>query len=262
MSQPYLDAIPAREAIRARLTELWDYEQYGYSWLDEKARVPVKRGGRYFYVEKSGKQNQGVLYWAPTADATPHPLVDPNTLSNDATASLADYSISPDGRYVAYAVSDGGTDWDTWHVREVDTGRDLPDLIRDTKFTGVSWMPDASAFYYSRYPKGADGKGDDQQQVSVYRHRLGTAQEADEAVYATPETRATILMDWCRRTGAGWCSSSPTASIRMRFTCAIFRSPMRRSCGSWTSGTGSTISWARSATGFISRRPRARRAAA
>jgi prolyl oligopeptidase len=187
ISQPYLDAIPAREAIRARLTELWDYEQYGYGWLDEKARVPLKRGGRYFYVEKSGKQNQGVLYWAPTADATPHPLVDPNTLSNDATASLADYSISPDGRYVAYAVSVGGSDWDTWHVREVDTGRDLPDLIRDTKFTGVSWMPDASAFYYSRYPKGADGKGDDQQQVSVYRHRLGTAQEADETVYATPD---------------------------------------------------------------------------
>ena len=184
LSKPYLDAIPAREAIRARLTELWDYEQYGYSWLDEKSRVPVKRGGRYFYVEKSGKQNQGVLYWSAAADATPRVLVDPNTLSKDATASLADYSISPNGRYVAYAVSDGGTDWDTWHVREVDTGRDLPDLIRDTKFTGVSWMPDASAFYYSRYPKGTDGRGDDQQQVSVYRHRLGTAQEADELVYA------------------------------------------------------------------------------
>jgi prolyl oligopeptidase len=187
LSQPYLEAIPAREAIRARLSELWDYEQYGYSWLDEKSRVPIKRGGRYFYVEKSGKQNQGVLYWALAADATPRVLVDPNTLSSDATASLADYSISPDGRFVAYAVSDGGSDWDTWHVREVETGRDLPDLIRDTKFTGVSWLPDASAFYYSRYPRGADGRGDDQQQVSVYRHRLGSAQETDEAVYATPE---------------------------------------------------------------------------
>jgi prolyl oligopeptidase len=78
ISQPYLDAIPAREAIRTRLTELWDYEQYGYGWLDEKARVPVKRGGRYFYVEKSGKQNQGVLYWAPTAEAPARVLVDPN----------------------------------------------------------------------------------------------------------------------------------------------------------------------------------------
>lgn len=184
LSQPYLDAIPAREKIRARLTELWDYEQYGYAWLSDKSRMPVKKGGRYFYVEKSGKQNQGVLYWAESRDAAPRVLVDPNALSEDATASLADFSISPDGRFVAYAVSDGGTDWDHWRVREVENGGDLPDLIGDTKFTGVSWLPDASAFYYSRYPKGADGKGDDQQQVSVYRHRLGTAQADDEHVYS------------------------------------------------------------------------------
>jgi prolyl oligopeptidase len=184
LAQPYLDAIPAREAIRKRLTELWDYEQYGYSWLDDKSRMPVKKGGRYFFVEKNGKQNQGVLYWAESLTAAPRVLVDPNTLSADATASLADFSISPDGRYVAYAVSDGGTDWDTWHVREVESGRDLPELIGDTKFTGVSWLPDASAFYYSRYPKGADGKGDDHRQVSVYRHRLGTAQAADPQVYS------------------------------------------------------------------------------
>ncbi len=184
VSQPYLSSIPAREPIRKRLTELWNYEQYGYNWLDDKSRMPVKRGGRYFYVEKSGSQNQGVLYWAASLDAVPQVLVDPNTLSSDATASLADYSISPDGRFVAYAVSDGGTDWDSWRVREVDTGRDLPDLVGDTKFTGASWLPDASAFYYSRYPKGADGKGDDQKPVSVYRHRLGTAQAEDEHVYS------------------------------------------------------------------------------
>jgi len=184
VAQPLLEAIPAREAIRKRLTELWDYEQYGYSWLDDKSRMPVKKGGRYFFVEKSGKQNQGILYWAESLAATPRVLVDPNALSADATASLADYSISPDGRYVAYSVSDGGTDWDTWHVREVVTGRELPDFIGDTKFTGVSWLPDASAFYYSRYPKGADGKGDDHKQVSVYRHRLGTAQADDAQVYS------------------------------------------------------------------------------
>jgi prolyl oligopeptidase len=184
LAQPYLDSIPARETFRKRLTELWDYEQYGYGWLDDKARVPVKKGARYFYVEKSGKQNQGVLYWAESLDAAPRVLVDANALSADATASLANYSISPDGRFVAYAVSDGGTDWDIWHVREVESGRDLPDLIGDTKFTDVSWLPDASAFYYSRYPKGADGKGDDQKQVSVYRHRLGTAQADDEHVYS------------------------------------------------------------------------------
>ena len=187
LSQPYLASIPARAALQKRLTELWNYEQYGYSWMDEKSRMPVRKGGRYFYVEKSGSQNQGILYWAAALDAKPTVLIDPNTFSQDATASLADFAISPDGRYVAYAVSDGGTDWDTWRVREVDTGRDLPETIGDTKFTGVSWLPDASAFYYSRYPKGADGKGDDQQPVSVYRHRLGTAQAEDSLVYALPE---------------------------------------------------------------------------
>ena len=135
VAEPYLNAIPARESLKKRLTELWNYEQYGYSWLDDKSRMPVKKGGRYFYVEKSGSQNQGILYWAPSLDAAPKVIVDPNALSADATASLADYSISPDGRFVAYAVSDGGTDWDTWHVREVESGRDLPDLIGDTKFT-------------------------------------------------------------------------------------------------------------------------------
>ncbi|MBM4218413.1 MAG: S9 family peptidase [Gammaproteobacteria bacterium] len=184
IAEPYLGAIPARETIKQRLTELWNYEQYGYSWLDDKSRMPVKKGGRYFYVEKSGSQNQGVLYWSASLDAAPSVLVDPNALSADATASVADYSVSPDGRFVAYAVSDGGTDWDNWQVREVETGRDLPDLIGDTKFTGVSWLPDASSFYYSRYPKGADGRGDDQRQVSVFRHRLGTAQAEDEHVYS------------------------------------------------------------------------------
>ncbi|MDP9199898.1 MAG: S9 family peptidase, partial [Pseudomonadota bacterium] len=146
LAQPYLDAIPAREMIRERLTALWDYEQYGYSWMDDKSRMPVKRGERIFFVEKSGKQNQGILYWTGAEGAAPRVLVDPNALSADGTASLADYSISLDGRYVAYAVSDGGTDWDTWRVREVDTGKDLPEVIGDTKFTGVSWLPDSSAF--------------------------------------------------------------------------------------------------------------------
>jgi prolyl oligopeptidase len=184
VSQPYLHAIPARAAIQKRLTDLWNYQQFGYSWLDDKSRMPVKRGDRYFYVEKSGSQNQGVLYSATALDVAPQVLIDPNTLSKDATASLANYSISPNGRHVAYAVSEGGSDWDTWRVREVESGRDLPDLIGDTKFTDVSWLPDASAFYYSRYPKGTDGRSDDQQQVSVYRHRLGTPQSDDEQVYS------------------------------------------------------------------------------
>ena len=184
LAQPWLESIPQRARILERLKALWDYEQYGYPWLDGKHRVPVKRGGRYFFVEKRGLQDQGVLYWASAPDAEPRVLVDPNALSRDATVSLSDFVVSPDGRYVAWATSDGGTDWDTWRVREVDTGRDLPDEIRRTKFTRVSWTPDSRAFYHSSYPEMPDGRGDDQKQVRVHRHRLGTPQSADELVYA------------------------------------------------------------------------------
>ena len=262
VSDPYLNAIPAREALRKRLTELWNYEQYGYSWLDEKSRMPVKKGGRYFYVEKAGSQNQGILYWAVALDAPPSVLVDPNTLSADATASLADYSISPDGRYVAYAVSDGGTDWDTWHLREVETGRDLPDLIGDTKFTGVSWLPDASAFYYSRYPKGTDGKGDDQQQVSVYRHVLGQAQADDALVYAIPENPRHNPYATATEDGR-WLVLNVTygfESNAIHLRDLASRTPQSFACS--TSGTASTTSSARWTASSISAPPRALRAGA
>jgi prolyl oligopeptidase len=187
LAQPLLESIPQRVRILERLRALWDYDQYGYPWLEGKDRVPVRRGGRYFFVEKRGLQDQGVLYWASSLEAGPRVLIDPNALSKDATVSLADFVLSPDGRYVAWATSDGGTDWDTWRVREVDSGRDLPDEIRRTKFTRVAWTPDASAFYYSSYPEDADGQGDDQRQVRVYRHRIGTPQSADELVYAVTD---------------------------------------------------------------------------
>jgi prolyl oligopeptidase len=183
LAQPWLEAIPQRARILGRLKTLWDYDQYGYPWLEGRDRVPLRRGGRYFFVEKRGLQDQGVLYWLPAPEAEPRVLIDPNTLSADGTVSLSDFVVSPDGRFVAWATSDGGTDWDIWRVREVDSGRDLGEEIRRTKFTRVAWTPDAGAFYYSAYPALSDGRGDDQRQVRVYRHRLGTPQSADELVY-------------------------------------------------------------------------------
>lgn len=187
VSIPYLERIPARAPIVERLRSLWDHDQYGYPWLADKARVPIRKGGRYFYVEKHGLQEQGVLYWSTSLDATPRVLIDPNGLSTDGTVSLADFVVSPDGRLVAYALSDGGTDWKTWRVRDVDSGRDLPDLLRFTKFTRVSWQPDGQGFYYSRYPAKPDGSGDDQQQVRVHHHRLRVAQEEDPLVCAVTD---------------------------------------------------------------------------
>ncbi len=178
ISKPFLEAIPARERIQSRLTKLWDHERFGQ---------PFKEGGRYFYFRNDGLQNQNVLYVTPSLDGEPRTLLDPNGFSEDGTVSLASMSVSPDGKRLAYAKSDGGSDWDSWSVRDVDTGEDLADLVEHTKFTGASWTADSAGFYYSRYPTGADGKGDDQQAVKVYYHRIGEPQERDALVYEIPE---------------------------------------------------------------------------
>ena len=178
ISQPYLESLPARERIQERLTEIWDHERF---------TQPSKEAGTYFYYRNDGLQNQSVLYATDDLSEEGSVVLDPNGFSDDGTVSLAGASVSPDGRYLAYAKSDGGSDWDTWHVRDLETGEDTDDFIQHTKFTGASWTKDSAGFYYSRYPEGADGEGDDQQAVSVYYHRLGTPMSDDQLVYSIPE---------------------------------------------------------------------------
>lgn len=179
ISVPFLEGLPGRHEIEERLTELWDYERFS---------VPIKEGGFYFFLRNDGLQDQDVLYVTGSLDGEPRILIDPNGFSEDATVALAGWSVSPDGRYIAYATSDGGTDWNTWHVREVASGEDLPDSVAYTKFTGTSWLPNGSGFFYSRYPAGPDGRGDGQAQVKVYFHSVGTDQEEDELVYAVEDS--------------------------------------------------------------------------
>ena len=174
LANPYLEAIPAREKIKQRLTELWNYERYG---------TPFKEGGKYFYSRNDGLQDQSVLYVADAIDAEARVLIDPNTFSEDATISLGNYSVSPNGRHIAYSMSDGGSDWKDWKVRDIATGEDLPDHITFTKFTGASWSKDGAGFYYSRYPQAEDGNGDDSQSVAIYYHRLGDQQNDDLFIY-------------------------------------------------------------------------------
>ena len=127
-----------------------------------------------------------MLYARAGIDGEPRALIDPNAWTEDGTVSLAGNAVSPEGRYIAYAKSDGGSDWRDWHVRKVATGADLPDRITFTKFTGISWVPDESGFYYSRYPQDARGRGDDQKAVSVYFHTLGTDQSEDRLILRMP----------------------------------------------------------------------------
>ncbi|HEY5809094.1 MAG TPA: prolyl oligopeptidase family serine peptidase [Povalibacter sp.] len=175
LAQPILEAIPARERIKQRLTQLWNYERYD---------VPVKRGGRYFFLRNDGLQNQSVLYVTESLDATPRVLLDPNTFSGDATVALGEFVPSPNGKLVAYSLSDGGTDWRIWKVRDVATGKDRPDALKFIKFREAAWTADSSALYYARYPLRANGTGDDSKQMSIYLHQLGSTQEADKHVYS------------------------------------------------------------------------------
>jgi prolyl oligopeptidase len=178
LAQPYLESIPARERIRKRLTELWNYERYD---------VPMVRGGKYFFTRNDGLQNQSVLYVTESLDAAPRVLLDPNKLSPDATIALGEFVPSPDGKLIAYSLSDGGTDWRTWHVRDVATGVDRPDVLRFIKFRDVAWTADSQGFYYARYPTRPDGTGDDSKQTSIYYHRLGSPQEADTHVFSVTD---------------------------------------------------------------------------
>jgi prolyl oligopeptidase len=172
----YLAQIPEREAIEKRLTELWDYEKYG---------VPNVEGSRYFLTKNDGLQNQSVLYWLDRLAGEPRLLLDPNTLSADGTVALSATAVSRDGKRLAYALATAGSDWIEWKVRDVDSGKDLADHIRWSKFSDASWMADGAGFFYSRYDAPAAGAELEQQNYfqKLYYHRLGTPQERDLLVY-------------------------------------------------------------------------------
>lgn len=174
LAQPHLEAIPARERIKRRMTQLWNYERYD---------IPLKRGNRYFYLRNDGLQNQSVLYVSERLDGEPRVLLDPNQLSQDATVALGEFVPSPDGRIVAYSLSDGGTDWRTWHFRDVETGEDLPDVLRFMKFVAVAWTADSSSVYYARFPVKDDGQGDDTRQREIYWHKLGEDVASDPLIF-------------------------------------------------------------------------------
>ena len=178
VAQPRLDALPHRAWVKQVLTQLWNYERFN---------TPVKEGGRYFFLRNDGRQNQSVLFVADHLDQPGRVLFDPNAVRADATVALSDFTPSPKGDLVAYAVSDGGTDWQIWKFRHVADASDTTDELRFTKFWGVSWARDGSGVYYSRYPSLTNGKGDDAGRPAVYFHKIGDPQDSDRLVYAVTD---------------------------------------------------------------------------
>jgi prolyl oligopeptidase len=176
----YLETIAERKAIQERLAKLWNYERYGTPW---------EEGGRFFWSKNDGLQNQAVYYWADTLEGEPKVLLDPNTLSDDGTTAVGDMAISDDGKLLAYSLSDAGSDWKRYKVRDIASGQDRDDLIEWSKFTGLAWTPDNKGFYYGAYEPPA--AGDEFEQVNknqkLYYHQLGAKQSADKLIYADPE---------------------------------------------------------------------------
>lgn len=179
LTESVLAAIPEREALRQRLRELWNFP---------KRSAPFKKGGRYFQFRNSGLQNQDVLYLMGAPQDDGRVLLDPNALSEDGTTALRSLAVSPDGRYLAYSISERGSDWQRWRVREVDSGEELPEVLERSKFAGAAWLPDASGFFYVQYPVPAgDAYLAENASPALKLHYLGSPPEADLIIYARPE---------------------------------------------------------------------------
>ncbi|AJP72844.1 prolyl oligopeptidase family serine peptidase [Sphingomonas hengshuiensis] len=180
VTDAYLATLPGRAAFRARIKQLFDYERFG---------VPQKKGGAYFYMHNSGLQNQAVLFVRDSAEGQGRVLIDPNGWSADGATALSEWAPSEDGRYLLYAIQDGGTDWRTAKLLDVATGKDTGDTVHGMKFAlSAAWAKDGSGFFYARYPDvAADAKYQAlNENHKIYFHRIGTAESADRLVYETP----------------------------------------------------------------------------
>ena len=180
VTDAYLATLPQRAVFRDRIKALYNYERFG---------VPVKAGGRYFYTRNSGLQNKSVLYVRDSLNGEGRVLIDPNGWAKDGATALAEWNPSDDGSKLLYTIQDGGTDWRTMKVLDVNTGALLPDTIEWVKFTALAWAKDGSGFFYSAFdPPAAGAKFQAlNENQKVYFHKLGTPQSADRLIYATPD---------------------------------------------------------------------------
>ncbi|CAH2102853.1 unnamed protein product [Euphydryas editha] len=182
ITRPFLDSCPVKEDIHNRLTELWNYPKYS---------SPFRRGDRYFFFKNTGLQNQNVLYMQKSLDAEPEVFLDPNTLSEDGTVALSGYRFTEDGLTFAYGLSASGSDWITIHLKDVVTGKDYPEVLKNVKFASMAWSKDNKGLFYSRYPDQTGKTDGSETEVNrdqkLCYHRLNTPQSDDVIVVEFPE---------------------------------------------------------------------------
>jgi prolyl oligopeptidase len=170
----YLNQIPFRKEWQKRIEEVYNYPKFS---------APFRYGEYYYFSKNDGLQNQSVLYRQKGLDGKAEVLIDPNKLSADGTTSLAGYSVSKDGKYMAYGISKGGSDWQTFYVRDLQTGKDLEDELKWVKVSAIAWQE--NGFYYSKYPTPEKGKelSTKNENHQVYFHKVGTLQDQDQLIY-------------------------------------------------------------------------------
>jgi len=170
----YLDQIPFRENIRQRMEDLWNYPKYS---------APFKKGGNYYFYKNDGLQNQYVLYTMKELNGEAKEFLNPNNFSEDGTASLTTFSVSKDGNLAVYGVSEGGSDWNEYFVKDVKTGEDISDHLN----SGAAWH--GNGFYYGRFAEPTEGSelSSQNEYKQIYYHEIGTEQSADKLIYDEPK---------------------------------------------------------------------------
>ena len=180
VTRPYLAALPGRDLLQARITTLYDAP---------RVTAPFHEGGRWYYSRNSGLQRQNVWYSRATLDGPEHLVLDPNALWPEGDTALSMLAPSPDGRWLAYGISEGGADWTTIVVRDLRDGSTTSDAVRWARFTGLDWTHDGRGFFYSRFPEPPRGEQLKArlEHHTLYYHRLGTPQSEDVKIHARPD---------------------------------------------------------------------------
>jgi prolyl oligopeptidase len=183
----YLDSLPVRDALKTRITELYNYP---------RVTAPRFVGRHYFYNRNTGLQKQSVVFTRETLNGPETVVVDPNQLSPDGSTALSSFEPAPDGQHFAYGQAEGGSDWSTYYVREIGTGKQLPDEIKWVKFSGIAWTEDGKGFFYGRYPEPPPGKALEAavKDKKIYYHAIGTPQSEDKLIYERKE-EPTLFID-------------------------------------------------------------------
>jgi prolyl oligopeptidase len=179
VTQAYLSQIPYRKKFQEAIEKVFNYPKYS---------APSKKGDWFYFYKNDGLQNQSVLYRQKGLDGKPEVVIDPNKLSPDGTTRLTLFNLNKVGNYAVVGLSKGGSDWQTYYVRDMKSGENLKDELNWVKVSSAAWKGDG--FYYSRYPepeKGASGLSAKNENHQVYYHKVGTPQSADKLVYENKE---------------------------------------------------------------------------